>query len=160
MISDAYISEDGLYRYWLKRSWSDNDEVIFIMLNPSTADHTVNDPTIRRCIGFAQQWKAGSILVMNLFAYRSTSPENLMLVDDPVGPENEELIRAICAKKHVICAWGSAGCLQDQDKVVEGWLSEVKATKWMLAETAAGVPRHPLYLPKKLKPVRYNGRKV
>lgn len=89
MRSDAVISDDGLYRYLLERHWDDTtSSCTFVMLNPSTADALVDDPTIRRCVGFAKSFGCGSLRVVNLYAYRATKPAELWTVDDPVGPAN------------------------------------------------------------------------
>lgn len=89
MIKSAIISECGKYRYSLSRIWDENKaNVLFIMLNPSTADGDVDDPTIRRCIGFAKSWGYGGIYVGNLFAYRATDPKELLKVENPIGFEN------------------------------------------------------------------------
>lgn len=86
----AGISECGTYRYWLCREWSPGlDSLVWLMLNPSTADATQDDPTIRRCMGFARRWGYGGITVVNLYAYRATNPRDLLTAADPVGPEND-----------------------------------------------------------------------
>ena len=83
----AGFSRCGRYRYWLRRRWNgDLPQCTFIGLNPSTADARTNDPTLRRCINFADQWGYGSLLLVNLFALRSTDPRALRLSDDPQGP--------------------------------------------------------------------------
>jgi hypothetical protein len=87
--SGAEFSECQQYRYTLWRTWdSQADRVMFIGLNPSTADETEDDPTIRRCIRFAKDWGYGGILMMNAYAYRSTAPRGLKQVTDPIGPRN------------------------------------------------------------------------
>ena len=85
----ATISDCGKYRYWLTRIWNDSKlKILWIMLNPSTADENEDDPTIRRCIGFAKQWGYGGICVANLYAYRATDKTALSKVTDPVGQDN------------------------------------------------------------------------
>lgn len=107
----ALISDDGVYRYRLHRTWdSAKPTVAFLMLNPSTADATEDDPTIRRCIGFAKEWGYGTLIVGNLFALRSTDPERLTEHPEPVGPENDAHLMSICgAADQTIAAWGTRG---------------------------------------------------
>ena len=93
MKSDAVISDCGKYRYRLTRKWGYGRPCGFIMLNPSTADALHDDPTIRRCVGFAKAWGCGALIVVNLFAVRATSPREMMRADDPVGPENKEHVQ-------------------------------------------------------------------
>lgn len=105
---DAEISECGQYRYFLSRVWDEpKPGVLWIMLNPSTADHVENDNTIRRCIGFSQDLGAGHLGVVNLFALRSKNPDDLKIAEDPVGPANDETILAkLNEYTTVIAGWG------------------------------------------------------
>lgn len=157
----AVFSTCGQYRYLLTRRLSEYnieggiecDKVAtFIMLNPSTADATRNDPTIRRCIGFAQQWGCGTLQVLNLFAVRATLPQAMKQATDPVGPDNHKwfartLMAAPVESHVVVCAWGVHGAFRGQDRVVLGWLHELGITSFALGITLEGHPRHPLYLP-------------
>ncbi len=106
--ASAVLSADGKYRYQLSRHWTrKTDPVIWIMLNPSTADGVDNDPTIRRCISFAKHWGFGGIEVYNLFALRSSDPTNIEKADDPVGPENDDWLSAASRSGGtIIAAWG------------------------------------------------------
>lgn len=108
----ALLSEDGRYRYRLWRLWDELAPVMtWVMLNPSTADAEVDDPTIRKCIGFAKQHHYGGIVVVNLFAYRATDPKELGKVKDPVGPENDQHILWACTAPlmlSVVAGWGTA----------------------------------------------------
>ncbi|MDJ0713917.1 MAG: DUF1643 domain-containing protein [Prochloraceae cyanobacterium] len=108
MKKGALIDPTGLYRYSLWREWDANaPKITFIMLNPSRADATVDDPTIRRCINFASSWSYGFLEVVNLFAYRTSDPKKLHLVEDPVGQDNDRYIqRAVSEAKVVVLAWG------------------------------------------------------
>lgn len=100
--SDAVLSDCGTYRYSLTRVWDESrPRVCFVMLNPSTADASANDPTIVRCRNFAYSWNYGSLEVVNLFAYRATNPRVLRTVQDPIGPEND---------RHIIEATARGGC--------------------------------------------------
>lgn len=88
----AGLSPCGLYRFWLTRCWAPAKPcALFIMLNPSTADHEQDDATIRKCIGFARRWGMGSIRVANLFAYRATKPDDLKRADNPIGGLSTEI---------------------------------------------------------------------
>lgn len=109
MTKSAELSGDGRYRYRLYRSWGDGPFVVFLMFNPSTADAETDDPTIRKCIGFAQQWGYGGISVVNLFALRSTDPREVGKVPfaEAVGVDNDEAILKVCGTAgEIVLAWG------------------------------------------------------
>jgi hypothetical protein len=145
MKSSAIISPCGLYRYGLTRKWGDGPRVCFVMVNPSTADAEQDDPTIRRCIGFAQREGGGSLEVVNLFALRATDPKALRKHPDPIGPGNNAALRtAFDRAGRIIAAWGAHGRLHARDVTVARMLGD-KAM--CLGVTARGDPRHPLYLP-------------
>ncbi len=145
--ADAVISEDGRYRYRLTRSWDDTlPRMTFVMLNPSTADAEVDDPTIRRCIGFAQREDCGALVVVNLYAFRATDPKIMLRAIDAVGPENDAYLADafVSANGPVVAAWGA-----NADR---GRASHVRklagATRLHhLGLTKDGHPRHPLYVP-------------
>lgn len=146
----ARISKCGLYRYVLGRRWSPHGEpATFVMLNPSTADASLDDPTIRRCIGFAKSWGAGGLHVLNLYALRATDPRELARADDPVGPDCDEYLyrhlrAAVMAGRPVVAAWGAHPFARQRARDVHGMLH---AVDWRcLGTTADGSPRHPLYL--------------
>lgn len=137
---------DGPYRYLLWRRWADAATVLFVMLNPSTADARRDDPTIRRCSGFARAWGFGGVEVVNLFAWRATDPRELRRAADPVGPENDRVIAAAAARNHaVIAAWGNHGALGERDRQVAALLARFRP-RCLGAPTARGAPRHPLYV--------------
>lgn len=116
----------------------------FIGLNPSTADATLDDPTIRRCVGFAKAWGAGTLLMTNLFAYRATDPAALSKARDPIGPCNDEwLERVVGAADIVVAAWGNHGRLMNRASQVQGLFP---GRLHALALTQTGMPKHPLYL--------------
>jgi len=163
MNGGANLSECGTYRWGLWRSFDHGSGpwAVFVMLNPSTADATKNDPTIRRCIGFAREQRCTGLYVVNLFAYRATKPAELKAAHkrgvDIVGEENDERIRSalrLCQGGPVICAWGTKGTLLGRDKEV---LKLLREHSWVrpraLRMTKSGHPEHPLYLPKGLPPV-------
>jgi hypothetical protein len=167
----AVISDCGRYRYQLTRKVRDDSSRIvnFIMLNPSTADANEDDPTIRRCIGYAKAWGCGKLIVTNLFAVRATDPEDMLATDDPVGEENDRYIKSsaedafnIYAKAFdepnglVVCAWGNHGAYMGQDLTTLGWIGHYNPMALRVSKT--GQPAHPLYLPKNLQPAPYVGR--
>lgn len=119
--------------------------VLFVMLNPSTADERVDDPTIRRCVGFARQWGFRHLRVVNLFAARSTDPDALRDMEDPVGPQNDEVLaRELARADRVVAAWGVHGSLHGRDRVVLEL--GARGDWWCLGVTKHGYPRHPLYV--------------
>lgn len=128
---------------------------MFIGLNPSTADETVDDPMVRRCIGYAQKWGYAGLCIVNLFAFRATLPKDMKVAEDPVGPDNDSVI--IDVAKHqvdiVVAAWGINGAYMGRDKKVKAMISRLHYLKL----TKNGFPSHPLYLPKKLNPVPWFG---
>lgn len=140
----------GDYRYQLWRWWDfDKPMVVWIMLNPSTADGRNDDPTIRRCIGFTKKLNCGGMNVVNLFAFRTTDPQKLMHAENPVGPENDEYIIKVCEEsQYIICAWGNHGAYQNRGmQVVNEIWDHNLITKRLGPTTKNGHPRHPLYLP-------------
>lgn len=140
----AAISECGRFRYSLWRGWSDAPPCCFIMLNPSTADGEQDDPTIRRCVSFAQRWGCGELYVMNLFALRATDPKELLKHADRVGPDNDSWLKQDHQFKYTVAAWGVHGELDHRaDAVVK--LLEGRAI-YCLGITKDGHPRHPLYV--------------
>ena len=150
----AEFSPCRTWRYILRRRWAAGPSIGFILLNPSTADEIQNDPTIRRCIGYAKAWGFGGLVLGNLFGYRATKPEVMRAVVDPVGPGNNEALRVICgeADGRIICGWGAHGSFMDRGKHVLTLLHGAGARPEALALTADGEPRHPLYLRGDLKP--------
>lgn len=151
----ATLSDCGTYRYQLWREWQpDAPKAVFLMLNPSTADAMVDDPTIRKCVGFAKRWGMGGIIVVNLFAYRATDPTALAHLSTlvAVGPENSEQIRGATHAGKLVCAWGATGGARVQKMVrerlivVKRILREAGVDTFCLGRSADGSPRHPLML--------------
>lgn len=156
MKTDALFSEDRRFRYWLLREWDSLlPKVCFIGLNPSVADESLDDPTIRRCIGFARSWKCGSLLMLNIYAYRATLPDDMWKaqtrgVDIIGGKQNwidslKEYVQVFhCIQ--VVAAWGRHGKKRGPEVMM----------KWpellCLARNSDGSPKHPLYLKANLKP--------
>ena len=157
--ADAIISTCGQYRYVLSRAWDiTKDQLCFCMLNPSTADALQDDPTIRRCINFAHAWGFGSLIVVNLFAYRSRDPSHLKMSYDPIGPHNDSAIyEAVINSDLAIAAWGVHGQYQKREDIVMRLLSEMGCTMYHLGITKGGHPKHPLYLKRDVQPTPYLG---
>lgn len=145
---------DGDYRYLLTRRWGTGTKLklaTFIGLNPSTADAEKDDPTIRRCVNFAKTWGCDVLWMVNLFAYRSTRPKDMLTAEDPIGPDNQRwLLRAYEASDIVIACWGNHGRHLGQDQVVRDLFREKLSI--LRLNQATGQPAHPLYLPAALKP--------
>lgn len=153
MKKSAIVSKDKMYRYELSRSWdSEKPYVMFIMLNPSTADASKDDPTIRRCINFAKSWDYGGIFVGNLYAYRTTHPKELKQIANPCGSENiTHLISMARRSAIVVCAWGNnKGIPQNITKIF------YYKRLYYIEKSVNGTPKHPLYLKGNLMPQRLN----
>ncbi len=140
----AIFDPTECYRYRLWRTWdAAAPRLVFVMLNPSTADAEVNDPTIRRCIDFAKTWEYGHVEIVNLFAYRTPHPNYLKTVADPVGIDNDRhLQQAQAQADQVVVAWGNHGNWLGRDRQV---LSLLNPPLYCLGITKMGQPRHPLY---------------
>ena len=148
-LNGAVISDDCEHRYELWRTWdAAKPTVLFVMLNPSTADHRQDDPTIRRCLRFARDWGYGRLLVGNLFALRATDPSDLYVHANPVGWENDDALRAMHdAAALTVCAWGVHGAHQRRGELVRAMLEgSRRPSVHHLGLTMGGHPRHPLYL--------------
>lgn len=151
IIKTARISPCHFYRYKLTRYWGGGTFMSFVMLNPSTADASNDDPTIRRCMGFARREGAGGIVVGSLFAFRATSPADMKAAADPFGPGNELALReiaraAVIGGRPVVCAWGAHGDEFGTNLLAMGIFQQEGAEMACLGKTAAGHPRHPLYV--------------
>lgn len=144
----AGISDDGVYRYWLSRRLSMGDRaVLFVGLNPSTADATQDDPTIRRCVGFARQWGFDWLLMGNIYAYRSTDPKVLPSIDDPVGPENHAALTWMSDRAElIVAAWGKNKLNPPGRWLARAILHHPQVR--CLGRNQDGTPKHPLYLAK------------
>lgn len=148
----AVISACEQYRYQLSREWFDGKgTVLWIMLNPSTADASVDDPTIRRCVSFSQAWGFSGLLVGNLYAYRATDPHRVLNLPtlEAIGPENDRHVYDMARRsRQIICAWGAHARPQQLMLLA---LPKVPSGMWCLGRTRSGSPRHPLYLPTSTK---------
>ncbi len=151
--SGAVFSPCDDYRFTLWRRWGEGSVAAFIGLNPSTADEMKNDPTVRRCIGFAMDWGMGGMVMLNIFAYRATLPADMKAVNDPVGALTDEyLTRYADSADLVVAAWGVNGTHLDRGSAVARLISDLKC----FGTTKHGHPRHPLYLRKDALPTPYS----
>jgi len=158
IMSGAVISPDEKYRYVLWRVWDQGqDWMTFIMLNPSTADANEDDATIRRCKRFARDNDCGGLIVVNLFAYRATQPDDLLQAENPVGPDNKRWVENVISMSTgpVVAAWGS-WWYSNQSKrhgqaiprlSVEAIAKKRGVPLYCLGRTLSLQPRHPLYIP-------------
>lgn len=165
VIRNAAISPCGKYRYLLTRDWqrpllmsSYQCSMLFVMLNPSTADATVDDPTIRRCMGFSRRETCYGIRVVNLFAFRATDPGELLCAEDPVGPLNNSYIEFHAgiggSESPVVVAWGKHPAALPRLQQ----LPVLRGQKLLcLGTNKDGSPKHPLYVPKNAPLVPWEG---
>lgn len=152
----AEISPCGTYRFGLSRVWDlTKPACTFIALNPSKADADVDDPTIRRCVGFADDWGCGTLHMVNLYPYRATFPDQLVtdLPKDVMAKNDSAITAAMLFSKYCIGAWGTHRKVGTRGKeLVEKYRSVLS----YLELTKGGDPRHPLYLPGHLRPIPYD----
>jgi hypothetical protein len=155
--SGAEFSACRRWRTLLWRRWDAAKPVAnFLMLNPSTADETVLDPTCARAQDYARRWGYGALLVTNVFAWRATDPGEIRAAVDPVGAGNDAAILSAAGRAQlVICAWGNHGAHLDRATRVTRMLCQAGITLHVLRLNAGGEPAHPLYLPGKLRPRRW-----
>jgi hypothetical protein len=153
----AIISECKRYRYQLWRIWDRTQpKVLFIMLNPSTANAEKDDPTIKRCISFAKSWGYGGLYVGNLFAYRSTDPKGLLVAEDIGGTDGlNHWIQMSNLSESVICAWGNSSLIQKLKPRLE-LLKTLDKPLFCIQTSKDGTPKHPLYLKMKQKPIPFH----
>jgi hypothetical protein len=151
---NARLSRCTLYRYSLERCWAGGKgRALFIGLNPSTADHRKDDPTIRRCVGFAKSWGFEAMEIVNLFAFRATYPTDLKQALKPIGPANNSWIsKAIGRSDLAIACWGNDGDFLNRDK----YLLKRYPNLHCLKINSSQQPAHPLYLKANLNPFPMN----
>ena len=151
---NATFSSCRIYRYSLSRIWDRKKKyVLFIGLNPSTANEKADDPTIRRCVDYAKDWGYGGFMMVNLFAYRTSLPSNLKKIKYPVGSENDKYIVTLSKKADItVAAWGNNGNLYSRDKQVLSLVPSLMCLKI----NKSGQPAHPLYLKKGLKLTKFS----
>lgn len=145
------MSDCRRYRYALWRTWDGSKSlVMFIGLNPSTADETADDPTLIRCMNFARSWGYGGVCMANLFAFRATEPTEMKSSDDPVGVENNRWLERLANDAAlVVAAWGNDGSFLNRSADIRLLLPELHCLKM----NKSGEPAHPLYQPARLKPI-------
>lgn len=163
----ATLSADGVYRYRLWRVWNpDAPTIVWVLLNPSTADGETDDPTVRRCVGFARSWHAGSITIVNLYAYRATDPRDLIravrsIRIHPIGPENDEHIEQAVKSPglaQVVCGWGTLPAIhRERARFVRAAICSWRGIPKCLGITKVGDPYHPLFRPGHAPLVDYRG---
>ena len=153
----AVFSQDGAYRYLLWRVGHPQGRVLGMgMLNPSTADESADDPTISRCRRIAREMRVPGLLVWNLFAFRATDPAVLKQAEDPVGADNDgaiALAASLCDR--TVLAWGNHGRHRMRSVEVLDLLGPSQTRLAALGRTGVGEPRHPLYLPGGVRPMRW-----
>lgn len=177
MNHETIFSPCRKYRYTLWRDWSHelkngvlftfdphsdyypgkpDQYVQFIGLNPSTADEVQDDPTIRRCIGFAKAWGFGALCMTNLFGWRDTDPEKMKKISEPVGAENDKHILEIAKGAGLtVCAWGKDGAHFNRGALVRNMLNRFGIKIYHFGRNGDGTPKHPLYLKSDLQPMEW-----
>ena len=145
---EAVYSDCGLYRYLLSISWDEAARhLACVMLNPSQATELANDPTIERCERWARALGFGRLSVVNLFAFRETSPSNLKTAAHPEGADNKRFLEDVARNADtILAAWGVHGAYRDQGVRVEALLRAKGKPVVTLGLTKSGHPRHPLYV--------------
>lgn len=163
MVKGAIFSPNGKYRYSLTREWDKElPKITFLMLNPSTADGTTDDPTVNKCISYAQSWGYGGLIVVNLFAHISTDPRGLFNSNNPTGGfRNFDEINAMAKQcDKVICAWGHSDIISRLDPssyYVKNLTKVIKDKLYYIEMSVDGVtPKHPLYLSSSIQPIKFN----
>jgi hypothetical protein len=144
------------YRYCLWREWEPPQAsyVVFIGLNPSTADATQDDPTLRRCVNYAKRWGYGAVCLLNLFAYRATRPAVMKAHPDPVGVENDYWLHYWASGADlIVAAWGNHGVHRQRDQAI---FTRLNRPLFCLGITKTGQPKHPLYLNANVQPIPFN----
>ena len=148
------LSMDGLYRYTLWREFdlTNSRYVMFLPLNPSTADATEDDRSVRRMVDFAKRWGFGAMCVGNLFAFRATEPAVMKAAVDPVGPHNDAALLALASQASlIVAAWGTDGAFRSRADDVARLMPKLHC----LVRNKDGSPRHPLYVRAETRPSPY-----
>jgi hypothetical protein len=136
----AEISSDNRYRYRLTRGWDTTlPTITFVLLNPSTADAKSHDRTLGRCVYFAKREGFGSLLIVNLYAFRTKDPKVMLATADPIGPENDRVLAEVTGT--VVAGWGTNA---DQARVTTA--VALLPRLYALGVTKHGHPQHPLYI--------------
>lgn len=166
MFGPPHAGGEPLHRYALWRNWETPlapapKRILWICLNPSTADERKLDPSVRRMVRFSEAWGYGGMYLVNLFAYRSPYPEALGDTDDPVGSWNDRITADLAERcDAVLCAWGTLGVMQARDRVVLDILERTQAPRFCLERTKFGHPKHPLYVSGDKRPQTYTAERT
>ena len=146
--NDAVISDCGKYRYLLRRTWDYNrPRALLVMLNPSTADATLDDATIRSCVRLLNGQGYGSMEVVNCFAWRATDPKELFSAIDPIGANNDNVIEGAVSRCDVaICAWGAHQMAGNRRAAIINAVRAQRPAVYCFGTTKHGAPKHPLYI--------------
>lgn len=156
IIRSAIFSDDKKYRYKLERTFNEDLlKVAFVGVNPSIADDIDDDKTIIKCINYAKNWGYGGIVMVNLFAYISTDPSVLKIIDKPIGADNDKYLNEVFNSQgtvgKIICCWGENGKLLGRDQEVLKMIDKPYCLKINVDKS----PAHPLYLSSNLEPIDY-----
>ena len=147
------------YRYYLAQIWDENKPPLYwLMLNPSTADEQINDPTVEGCEQRARKWGYGGSVVLNIFAWRATDPENLKKCANPIGDDNDLWMHklAVLSQTHdVIAAWGEHGAHENRGQAVLDIFRQKEGRLQALIMNQSGAPRHPLYIKRSVRPTPF-----
>lgn len=155
----AHFSDDDTYRYYLEWSWASRPFLNACLLNPSTATHEVLDPTVNGLIKRAQKWGFGGVVVVNLFAFRATSPSEMKRAANPVGPDNDAVLHRIVNELEpdntILAGWGNHGRFNGREEAVLKLLGNKIS---VLGINANRTPKHPLYVSHSALPVPWRSR--
>ncbi len=153
--SGAVFDTARVYRFVLWRFWSGEPRVLFVGLNPSTANELEDDPTIKRCMGFAQKWGYGGMYFCNIYAYVSTDPRSLSAEGALAAANIPAIKMAAALSVFTIAAWGDGVGLVKNGLLVAEHVTEIIAPAWCFGLTQKGNPKHPLYLPADTEVIEY-----
>ncbi len=146
MYKDARLSVSGMHRYWLLRKWDETlPTVVFCMLNPSTADDKKDDPTVSKCITLSTNNGYGTVVIVNLYAIRSSNPAAIQAAGDAVGQDNDIVITSMCDHRDVVCAWGSRASDPARIRHVRDIIKTCASKTLMIGRNQDNSPSHPLY---------------
>ncbi len=151
--SDAIFSEDNIHRYALIHEWElDRPSLMIISLNPSAEDGELNNPTIRRCIGFAKRWGFGRLFITNLFSFKTSSPKDLFNSENPIGNKNDYWLKKLSKKvDKVVLAYGNHGKFKNRHEEI----LKIIHDPYCIKKSKTGMPMHPLYLKYTEEPIRF-----
>jgi hypothetical protein len=156
-LGTAIFSEDYKYRYLLERDWSKGSSILFILLNPSTADADKLDPTLKRAYNIAKKYGYGKLVVVNIFAVRGSDPSVIKDIVDPIGELNNYYIKKYSKKAdRIIIGWGNHGIYKNRSLEILKILKIYYDKIYVLGINKSGEPKHPLYTKKNIKLKKYN----